>query len=352
MRTIEGILDQMRQALEEVNSDLASFPQYGNLYSIFRAVAASVLEQDVKLDSINSSLFLNTATGEDLDSKAREFNLTRRQGSYAVGNITILGTASILPSKLVLTEASTGLQFTLDNQISIISNKAIGSITSTQYTDLANLPAGTELFSSIFANTRFIVGNYFDPITSTYKGSLIGGSDKESDTSLKQRISNTIQSLALSNTQTLTLAAQNIPGIAKISIVENEPSLGYITVYISNNETKFLKLVKNELDLIKPIGTALQVKSFINVDLDININIETFNNLNTLELQNTIKLNVQSYINSLNPGSTLTREAIAASVLKSKDVFNVTVATPTSNITFKNNELINLKNFSIGYLNS
>lgn len=347
-RTIEGILEQMRESLEESNSDLASFPQYGNLYAIFRAVATSIIEQDVKIDTVRSNLFLSTAKGDSLDLKAEEFNITRLPGTYSTGPIIILGPPIIIPPNTILVDSS-GFQYSLNNQVTIISNKAKGTITCTEYSAQSNLTAGTELYSSIFTNVKFIVGDYYDPLNNIYKGNLYGGDNKETDDSLRTRIYTNIQALSLSNIQSLKLAAQKIDGISKLSIIENSPSLGYITIYINNTEAKFFKIVKNELDLIKPIGTALQVKSFKVIPIDINISIQTYNSNNN-NIKNNVQLKIQDYIDSLNPGDTLTKEILAASVLNIPEIYNVIVNTPSSNIETKENELLNLNNLNISYL--
>jgi uncharacterized phage protein gp47/JayE len=349
-RTIEGILDQMRSSLQESNSELASFPEYGNLYAIFRAVAASIIEQDVKLNSINSNLFLNTATGESLDLKAQEFNITRNKGTYSKGSIIVLGNTVYIPANTILTDTLSGLQFVTDDDINILSNRSKGTITCTQYTPFGNLPAGTELFSSVFSNIKFIVGNSFNPLTNNYTGNLLGGTLKEDDDQLKLRIYETIKSLSLSNVDSLKIAAQQIEGVTKVSIIENEPSLGYITAYINNTETGFLKLVKDELDLIKPIGTALQVKPFNIVPVNVSISIESYNNVSQADLKDSIRLNIDNYINNLNPGSLFAKESLSNVILSLPDIYNVVVNNPSSNIQLRNNEIINLSNLTVSYI--
>lgn len=348
-RTIEGILDQMRDSLQESNSDLASFPQYGNLYAIFRAIATSIIEQDTKLDTIKSNLFLSTSTGDSLDLKAEEFNITRQPGSYASGPILILGNSVTIPANTVLIDNITGLQYVLNDQAVIISNKVKATVTCTEYSESGNLLAGTELFSSIFPNIKFIVGDFYDPLNSVYKGNLYGGAFKETDDNLKTRIADNIKALSLSNLESLKIAAQKIDGIDKLSIIENSPSLGYITVYINNLESKFLKIVKNELDLIKPIGTALEIKTFKTIAIDINISIQTYN-LNNIDIKNSIQLKIQNYLNSLNPGDILTREALGAAILSIPEIYNLTINIPASNIETKESELLNLNSVNISYI--
>lgn len=350
MRTIDSILSNMRDSLEESNSDLASFPEYGNLYAIFRAVAGSILEQDAKIDSINSNLFLNTAAGEALDFKANEFNLIRNKGVSASGSIIALGTPTTIPSSTILTDNQTGLQFRVESDIKIISNRAFGTISCTEYTELGNLKAGTELFNSVFSSVKFIIGTSFNNISNNYTGNLEGGRQKETDDDLKYRLLNTIQSLSLSNLQALTIKAQSIQGLNKVSIIENDPSLGYITVYVNNTESRFLSILKNELELIKPIGTALIIKNFNNVPVNIDIAVEILNSSIKNEIENRIQLNIQEYIRNLNNNSILTREALASNILKISGVSNVNIVTPTSNITIRQNEILNLNTLNISYL--
>lgn len=349
-RSVENILDQMRANLESSNSELATFPNFGNLYSIFRAVGATIIEQDVALNTLNSNLFLTTATGASLDLKAEEFNIQRKLGTPSAGGIVCLGDSFNIPLNTILTDSKTGLQFNITDRVIVGNSKGVGSIKCTEFTPLGNLKPGTELVSSVFSNIKFIVGTSYDPFTSSYKGGLVGGSVKEDDDQLKSRILSTLKSLSLSTIEAIELAALNINGITKVVVVENEPSLGYVTVYINNSQANTIKLVEQELNLVKPIGVALQVKTFINILIDINISISTISNSNTSLLNNAIIDSVQSYINSLNSGDTITRESLAGSILRLGSINNVNILTPASNIFIKANEIPSLNNINISYI--
>lgn len=339
----------MRSSLEESNSDLANFPNFGNLYAIFRAVGASIIEQDAQLESINSNLFLLSANGDALDAKAKEFNISRKLGTFSTGTIIILGSTTIIPAGTILTDNQTGLQFSIENNINSVVGKGRGTIICNEYTNLGNLSAGTELYSSIFPSLKFIVGNSFDPLTSSYTGSLIGGSGREDDDALKSRIINTLQSLSLSTIKALELAALNINGINKVVIEENVPSLGYITIYINNNESRLLDLVKAELDLVKPVGTALQIKIFKEVPLNLNLKITTLSNINTVNLNNFIIGKAQEYISNLSNQSLFTKEGLASYILQIENIINIEVISPSTNIEIKANEILTLNTTNISY---
>jgi len=353
IRTLDTIIDQMRVSLEETNSELADFPLYGNLYSIFRAVGASIIEQDVKLETLNSSLFLSTATGNSLDDKAKEFNIVRKLGTASSGGVICLGGTSNIAADTILTDNKTGLQFSIINTI-IINNgsRSTGSIQCTEFTPFGNLKAGTELVSSLYPNLKFIVGTSYNVFTNLYQGSLVGGSFREDDDILKIRILNTLQSLSLSTVQALQLEALNTNGVSRISVVENVPSLGYITVYINNAQANIINTVSKKLKAIKPIGVALQVLTYTDVPIDLTISISTSALPNSITLlNNTIISAAHNYINSLNQGDTVTKEGLAASILKIPNITNINVVSPASNILIKSNEIATLNNTNISYLN-
>lgn len=349
IRTIEEIIDQMRTSLVDDNSELANFPEYGNLYAIYRSVAAAIVEQDVKINTVSSNLFLNSATGEALDAKGKEFNIIRRDGLPSTGGIIVLGDITNIPAGTILTDNQTGLQFTVVNRISLIAQRGIGTIECVEFTGLANLNAGRELFSSLFPNTKFIIGTSYDPFLSLYRGGLIGGSERETDDQLRQRIINTLSTLSTSTINALELAALNVNGVSKVTVVENNPGLGYITVYINNSQKSILNQVKSRLNNTKPVGVAIQIKSFTSITIDIDLTVTSYNSTNTVNLNNKISAAIQTLLNGLSSNSTLSREAIAGSVINVPEVINVAVTNPTSNIEILSNEILTLNNLNITY---
>jgi len=349
IRTVEEIISQFRTSLEQDNSDLASFENFGNLYIIFRAVALAVQEQDVKLDILQDNLFLNTATGDALDRKALEFNITRQAGTPASGGIVIVGNAVSLPADLILNDAISGLQFRLLNRVQIVSSRSVGTVECVENTILGNLVAGTRLSSSLYPNHQFIVGNRFDVISNSYIGNLIGGSYREEDDELRERVTNTLQTLSLSTIDAISTAAININGVSKVSVKENSPALGYITVYVNTNDRTTIKQVENSLNLIKPVGTALQVTSFTPVSVDIELVITTFNRTQVRSLTRQIQNAVQQYITDISLNSRLTKEGLAAAIYQLAPVSNVEVVNPVTSITISDEELLNLGTINITY---
>lgn len=349
VQSVRQIIEQMRSALKEDNSDLHTFPTYGNLYSIYRSVALVIQEQDIKLNTINSNLLLSTATGESLDNKASDFNIFRIKGQPSSGPIIVQGSISSIDENTILTDPSTGLQFQLQNRVRLINNRGSGSVISTDNTAFANLRAGTELFNSIYPNIRFVVGGSFDPISNNYLGNLNGGRGDETDEELRARVLTTVSNINNSNTNLFEQQVLNIDGISKLDIIENFPGLGYITVYINNSNQQIINEATILLENVKPIGTAIVVEPFKNVEIDITITITTFSRQPLPNLENNIKQELDDYIQNISTNNELTVEGIAGVVYNVDGISNVKVITPTSSISIKKEETLNLGTLTINY---
>lgn len=349
IQSVQQIIEQMRGALKEDNSDLHTFPQYGNLYSIYRSVALVVQEQNTKLDSLNSNLFLSTASGESLDNKASDFNIFRLQGQRSSGSVIVIGKISEVVADTILTHTNTGLQFQVQNRTVLIGGRAVVSVQSTEFTSFANLEPGTELTNSLYPNVRFIVGASFDPISNQYVGGLYGGREEETDDELRSRVLETINSFGTSNTRVFKQQVLNIEGISKVDVSENNPSLGYITIYVDNADQQIIKQAEIILSRVKPIGTALIIKPFSFVSVDIVMTITTFNQRNLTDLERNIRLSLEDYISNISFNNELTKEGLAGAVYNLEDVVNVKVINPSSSISIKKEEILNLGSLTINY---
>ena len=350
IRTVEEIINQLRQELANEDSELATFPQYGNLYSIYRSIANLVVEQDVKLQELDNVLFIDSSTGNYLDRKARDFNLTRKRGAKASGSVIAIGTRAVIPENTILTHASTNTQFQVLERANLNRNRVSISVESLTNTPIANLPAGTQLSSSVLPGVQFVVGNKFNPLTNTYEGDLRGGEFLESDGDFKIRISNLVSGFSTSTISSLQNAALTTKGVKKVSVIENQPSIGYITVYVDNPNQDVYRRLQNVLDRVKPVGTLVIIKSFDVLPVDFNIIVSTNRTGNLDNLRTSIRNSLNSYLNRLTPLQFITKESIAGNLLSINSIYNVEVIGPGANLQIRAKELPSLNNLTIKFI--
>lgn len=349
IRTVEEIIEQMRSTLVQEGSELATFPTYGNLYAIYRSVASVVAEQDSKIEVIDESMFLSTATGKALDQKAAEFNVTRLPGEPSVGTVIIVGENASVPINTILTDPSTNLQFRTTTRAVVRGNRTTASVEALRRTNAANLQAGTTLRSSLFPAVQFTVGSSFNVLLNQYEGSLIGGSSRETDEQLRSRVKAVISSSTRGTVGSLEIAALSTPGISQITISENDPSLGFVTVYTNNRNQDVMRNLKIRLDEVKPLGTGIIVKAFetINIDIIVSITLRSSEDIQTLTQD--LQSELSSYVETIKTGDSITRDGIAATILQNNRVTNVEVISPSTNVELTANTLFALRDVQLRF---
>lgn len=351
IRTKEEILEQFRISLREDGSELANFPDFGNLYAIYRAVAGVINEQDAKIDILDQSLFIDTASGEALDRKSAEFNIRRSAGSPASGSVIISGGNSIIPVNTILVHPASNIQYRILERVTINTNqRKIVAIESIINSRNANLPAGTKLTSSLFPNTQFTVGTTFNSLLNVYQGDLTGGISTETDNELRTRLLNFLNTGGQATKRSIELEALRTPGITKTYVSENEPALGFTTVYINNNSQSLKQSLQRNLDNIKPIGTSLIVKPFTVRTIDIIGTITLNYNTDTSVLNTSLRTALEGFLNSLTPSDTLNKETIASIIYNNVVVKNISLLSPSNTVSnIQKNEVIQIGTFNLTY---
>src|SRR4028119_466754 len=93
-RTVAQILTSMRDSL--LGTPISNFSPYSNIYILYRAVAITLAEQDSLIEGMLSGFHLATASGGDLDRRARDYGITRLAGTGASGWVLANSTEAVL----------------------------------------------------------------------------------------------------------------------------------------------------------------------------------------------------------------------------------------------------------------
>lgn len=351
IRNIEEIISIAKLSLADDNSDLANFPNYGNLYAIYRSIAALLIEQDTKLESTSKDLFLTTATGDALNNKAAEFSVIRQSGSPAIGSVLVSGPRTVIPTGTVLTDPATRIQVRTSERLTTLGSSRLAvSVRSIDEGIIANLPAGTPLRSTLFPNHQFIVGSTYNSFTSKYEGGLAGGAPGESDVQLKSRIRDTINSLGQSTVLAFQTRSLGIAGVDRVFVSDGDPVAGFVTVYVDNRSQSVQRHLKAALRNIKPIGVSVRVKSFDVITVDVSGVIRITSSANIEGIHPQIQASVREYFNNLSPGESVTQQGIAGAVYSSPEITNVEITEPVSSFELSANQLLSLGEINFDYI--
>ncbi|WOL31315.1 baseplate J-like protein [Microcoleus phage My-WqHQDG] len=327
-RTIAQVLTSMRESL--VGSPLSDFSPYSNVYILYRAVAIAMAEQDSLIEGMVSGFHLATATGTDLDKRANDYGLTRLAGGGAKGWVLAKSSESVLlPAGVLLTDPSSRYQYEVRGKVYVgVGIEIPIYIQATSGTSSSNLPQGTYLTSSFYPSMSFVVGRYRDTSTGAAIGAIEGGSDRESDTSLRARLLQHLRNHSTSNRDSIYLAVRSVPGISRVMLVEHDPITGYFTVYVDTNDSTILTKVRAVVDTVKAAGISYLVRPMVPTPINIEISVSGARDIDT----DVLRAEITSMIENTPPASPIYLDAMRAIALKVAGVSRVVSIAPNTDI--------------------
>ena len=347
MKSITEIINSFKTNLTNLGSPLASFTNYSNIFMIFRSIGAVISQQYSDLDNYYLNSFLASATKDNLDARARDFNIVRNQGSFASGYVFTTSTVdTAIPVNTILNSPNINYQFqTTQSAISTAIGVYI-PITSLLATELANLNAGTVLTSSFYPNIKFVVANSVG-LTGNYIGGLEGGRSSESDLSFRNRIISQINNQS-KGTIDAVINKLNELNITKFFIKEGYPVTGYFTVYVNTLDQSLIDLVEESLMLVKPIGTAFEIKSIQTTFIDLRFIVT----LTSVEFAESVADNIRqicfNYFEGLELGQELYPVNLAVLCSNIQGIRDIRIVDPAaSKVTALKDTLLKIRNIDL-----
>lgn len=343
--TVQEIVENVRLELARSNSPIASFNNHSSIGAVINAFATVINTQENKLDGVYANLFLTTTSGEDLDLRAFDYGLARLQGRKASGSILIRNLTSNLPRNTILTEPTSNIQYKLLSDVyatNITNQELVGIVESVEPGSIYNLQAGVTLVSSLYPNASIVVGSRRNSSNNSVEGSLVNGTDSETDEELKFRIKEFLRTPSQSTPQSIVNALDGISGTGRIFLVEHTPVTGYFTVYVETRDLKVIEAIDRTLEIIKPAGVVGLVKSLEQRNIDISAVITIADSSAVPNLRSMIRTAIHNYITSLTVADTVSVNAINRSINNVDNVISSVLTFPSANLVMKDNQLPSL----------
>lgn len=183
--TYNQILEEMKQAYYNECSE--QIKNMSDLEQRFKAVASEIYALSVNADYYLKQAFVQTATGEYLDRHAAMRSIARKTPAYAKGFLTFslgeaLQTDVTIPAKTVCSKADFPLvQFSTDEKAVIKAGDISVTVGATA------LLQGEE-HNALAGEVTVMVNPPEYVISVTNESDFSGGTDQETDESLRQRI--------------------------------------------------------------------------------------------------------------------------------------------------------------------
>lgn len=194
--------------------------------------------------------FLNSATGQSLDRVVALVGVERRAATYATGTIRFSASAAV--STAITIPAGTRVQ-TADRTLTFATNAAATIAVGQSYVDVAVTAVATGIDGNVAAGTTTYL---YDPVagvtTVTNPAATTGGSDIESDASLRYRAQNYAPDAA-ATVIAFEQRLLGLDGVLSVAIAEDTDTNAVTVTVLGGTDSEITAL----LNLIRPCGISV-----------------------------------------------------------------------------------------------
>ncbi|RAP46454.1 MAG: hypothetical protein BZ136_07550 [Methanosphaera sp. rholeuAM74] len=187
---VESNKNYYQDAYEKKLTDICDFSDGSEVRTLHESLAVDVINLYRFLNSIQRSVFIDTAKGCYLDYIGCEFHLSRHKAEVATGQVTfsipeLLSSDLTISQGTIILQKETGYEYVLDSNVTISQ----GSLTATGNVHSRN--AGARYNANKDTLTAFLeISRVRNIVKVTNPEAITGGVDGESDQHFRERIKN------------------------------------------------------------------------------------------------------------------------------------------------------------------
>ncbi len=348
---------QIKQELfEEIKTNIPQITNFnsGGVMRGFIEILAKFIKAIYDLlNLVFQNAFVQTASGIWLDMKCAELDLYRFEAKktkgYVVferdetaGNVNIPA-GTILQSRTM----SNGKKYRYFTTQNVVLAEGAANIMVEVEAELPgseyNLPP-----NSIVELVNPIAG--IDRVYNTYNWIVETGLDEETDESLRKRYYLKWQSISGATMSAYESWARNVEGVNQVVVIPVGRGGGTVDVVITavtgEASDELLQEVKNAIDERKPYGVDVCVYRPTWVEVSISLHLKLYNWADEAAVTQQVTEKVYSYFANIKIGQDFILTDLI-NVIKTKDIKDVVIINPVSNIGVNAKEIAKLVNLSI-----
>ncbi len=240
----------------------SEFDEVSDIAIRLKVLAGEIYSMQTSLEWLKRQLFPSSASGEYLDRFAEQRGLERRAAVKAAGTLTFRvnetrSTAVTIPRGTVIstdTEVPVRVYTTENSELPANTYSVTVAAEAEQAGYRGNINAGT-------ATIPVSMPSEIDSVTN--QSPFRGGSDEESDTTLRERIRDSYIGRPNGMNAAYYIAlALSVPGIAKAGVISKQRGAGTVNVYVSGTANS---TVSNE--------KLAEVQSIMNRERELNVDV-------------------------------------------------------------------------------
>jgi uncharacterized phage protein gp47/JayE len=350
---LNTMISSIQSGLQAIGKKITDFSSSSVIGVILAAIASAIDELNTAISVAQQQAYLKTATGTNLDNKAADFGITRKQATYA--KWTFVATKQspstqviTIPAGSVITTVPSPNQppitFTVDTdtQLPVGSTSVNIPVTCQQAGSIGNIATGTQLLWG-----SAVPG--IDGVQFVDSSTGIPGIDMETDDQLRARALNSFRGLSISTKDWYQSTAESVIGIQSALVVPQGRGPGTVDIYVvgQNNtipSSSLIAAVQNAIDAGRVITDDAKVFAPSPLQINVSMSIKVIPGYDPNATASAVKTAITNFINNIGIGGGVTGmiylSQLQSVALGVTGVANAPTPTlPTSDISVSSNQL-------------
>ena len=341
MESYDSILSGMKEKYTELSG--RDVPEGSDIDIRMKVLAGEIFDSEVNLDFVKRQMFASTATGEYLDMHAEDRGISRNKAIKARGKVTFSISAvredaiNIPQGTIVGTSGDVCVTFATTRAATLAAG--VLSVTVPCIAETAGFEG------NVAAQTvDVIITNVIGVDSVTNSSRISGGSDAESDESLRKRVLNTYISVSNgTNAAYYKKLAESVEGVKSACVTPRGRGAGTVDVYISGyNEEASPALVADVQRLLneqRELNVNVLVSAALSVRVSLGIVVMVKDGYDFNAVSTALRSELSSYISSLGVGEDVLESYLGRVILSVEGVYDYYwINGYNSSYTIDNNE--------------
>ena len=302
--TFEKIMDR---ALSNPILDLVDKREGSIVYDALAPMALELANVYVKMDVMNEQLYLLTATGENLDKKAYDYGVTRKQATYSkrIGEFKKLEN-----DEYVDIDIPVGTRFAVADETLSITYKYVGDINGDKILECEQAGTQGNNYTGTILPLTPVSELAIANIIETYQPAQ----DIESDDDLRVRVQELLNNVAFGgNIDDYIQKLKSIDGVGTAKIFPAWDGGGSVLASVVDTtynpiSAQFQALIKEEVDPISeegngvgiaPIGHVVTITTPTEEQIDISMTVMLESGVTISNIREDIEQNIAKYFDNV-----------------------------------------------------
>ena len=324
MDSYENILSGMKEKYTELSGN--EIPEGSDIDIRMKVLAGEIFENEVSLDFIKRQMFASTAAGEYLDKHAEDRGLSRNEAVKARGEVvftvdTVREEPIVIPKDTIVgTSGDSCIRFVTDRAATLNAGDMGVEVPCTAEVAGFEGNVGEWTIDVIISNVVGIdgVGN---------PDAFTGGSDAESDESLRGRVLNTYVSISNgTNAAYYKKLAESVEGVKSANVISHARGAGTVDVYVGGYNgqvsSAVVANVQRLLDDQRELNVDIHVAAASAENINIGIVVMIKNGYDFNDVSSRIRQALDSYITSLGVGDDILETYISRVIISVDGVYD------------------------------